>query len=545
VGSFLAAKVPVRAPKASADLLSIEGVKKYWQDSLPLRNSRTNYLVVPVGFDGIDFSLDDKQEIDWHGWKLHIVATPGHSRDHIAIKAQKGDSAPIIFCGDALSSPGKMWSPFTTDWDHWTDAGLKPSAESLRKLQDLKPAKLLPAHGEVLDKDAVAVLDKTAKAVEEVGFLKSFERFSKQRLGNAPEYRFLAKEQAESNGSKPWTKVSEHLWLTGNTYVLTSKEDHHFLVMDPWDKRSADQIAKLKADQKLGSMEVVMFSHAHYDHYDGIYHLSEYTGKDRDTLKVWTLDKASTPLVDPFLLRAPFIDVRPIKFDRLYKEGETAEWREYRFRFHHLPGQTEFTMGVECDIDGKRCLFTADNWFHQDQFSGSGGWMGLNRSSPLPYAASAKKVLGIAPEWVLAEHGGPFEFNEEDFKRRVKWGEVGGQAADEMCVNGDHRADWDPHRVHFEPILQKAKPGATIKGTLVVNNPLARKVKMSVTLEGRGLTTDQSWELEVPAKGSERRAVTVTVSETLATGRHIFVLATRQDGGPEGSDAFFAVDVEN
>src|SRR5262249_56802223 len=125
--------------------------------------------------------------------------------------------------------------------------GRSRAAESLGKLADLRPDVLLPAHGEPSTKDAGGVLTRSAEAVAEVAFLKSFERYTKQRLGNAPEYRFLAKEQAESNGSKPWSRVSEHLWLTGNTYVLASK-DNAFLVVDPWDKRSADQVARLKAD---------------------------------------------------------------------------------------------------------------------------------------------------------------------------------------------------------------------------------------------------------------------------------------------------------
>src|SRR5437660_56983 len=44
-GTFLAARVPVRAPVESAEWLTSEGVRKYWQESLPLRNSRTAYLV--------------------------------------------------------------------------------------------------------------------------------------------------------------------------------------------------------------------------------------------------------------------------------------------------------------------------------------------------------------------------------------------------------------------------------------------------------------------------------------------------------------------
>ena len=58
---------------------------------------------------------------------------------------------------------------------------------------------------------------------------------------------FLAKEQAASRTARSrGRKVSDHLWLTGNTYVLVSKDDKAFLVIDPWGQRSADQFAKLQ-----------------------------------------------------------------------------------------------------------------------------------------------------------------------------------------------------------------------------------------------------------------------------------------------------------
>src|SRR5262249_9755429 len=147
---------------------------------------------------------------------------------------------------------------------------------------------------------------------------------------------------------------------------------------------------------------------------------------------------------------------------------------------------------------------------HQDQFSGSGGWMGLNRSFPIPYSESAQQVLDAAPDWVLAEHGGAFEFSAEDFRRRVRWGKECARAADAGCVSGDLRRDWDPHRVRVEPILHKAGPGAEVKATLVAANPLPRKEKLTVTLEGRGLTDNQTWQLEVAGGGTERREVAVT-----------------------------------
>ncbi len=539
-GRYLADKVPVRAPKASADWLTPDGVRKYWKESLPLRNSNTAYLVLPEGLEGIDCSLTDGQTIDWHGWQLTVVESPGHSRDHVAYAARKGkDGQLLLFCGDDLAAPAKLWSPYTTDWDHWTDLGLKPTYQSLRKLADLKPAVLLPAHGEVIDQDAVGALTRTADAAQEVGFLKSFERYTKERLKNPPHYGFLAKEQAESNGSKPWSQISEHLYLTGNTYVLVSRDDAKpYMVIDPWDPHSAAQIPELQVEEKLGKVEVVMFSHAHYDHYDGIY-----TILDRDKPQVWTLDLVATPLANPYLLRAPFLDPRPVHFDKRPKDGDVLTWHEYRLRFHHLPGQTQFTMGVETTIDGKRCYFTADNFFHQDQFSGTGGWMGLNRSYPLPYAESAQKVLDAAPDWVLAEHGGAFEFNAEDFRRRVQWGKECKRAADAVCVSGSLLHDWDPSRVHVEPLVQKAKPGATLNATLVAANPLDHAEKLRVTLEGRGITEDRTWEFEVGPNGEVRKDFTLKLADTTPAGRNPLALRVRSGDAADGGDAFLVVDV--
>jgi glyoxylase-like metal-dependent hydrolase (beta-lactamase superfamily II) len=536
---LLAEKIPVRASKQAAEWLTPDNVRKYWQESIPLRHSRAAYLVAPLGLEGVDCSLQDGQKIEWRGWTIQVVGTPGHSRDHLAFAARKGKDGPLlVFSGDALASAGKLWTPYTTDWNHWTDEGLKPAAESLHKLAALKPARVLPAHGPVIAADAAAVLTKTADLTAEVGFMKSFERYTKQRLGNAPEYAFLAKSQAGSNGKEPWTMLSPHLFLTGNTYVITSK-DGPFLVLDPWGKLGADQIEKLRADRKLGDLEVMMFSHAHYDHYDGIYDLP-----NREKFQVWTLDRVAAPIADPFQWRAPFLDARPVKIDRRLKDGETAAWREYRFRFQFFPGQSEFSMAVHTTIDGKKCVFTADNFFHQDQFSGSGGWMGLNRSFPLPYAESAQKVLDAAPDWVLAEHGGAFEFNAEDFKRRVRWGQACATACDAVSPSGGHRRDWDPHHVHVEPLLQKAKPGDTVKVLLVANNPLGQAAKFSASVLGRELLGEQTIALEVPMKSSGQREFSVRLSEKAPVGRHVFVLRVLENDEPDSSDAFFVIDVE-
>jgi glyoxylase-like metal-dependent hydrolase (beta-lactamase superfamily II) len=527
VGKYLAAKVPVLAAPESAEWLAPDAVAKYWEKSIPLRDSRTSYFVVPVGFDGIEYTLKKGHQITLGPWTLTVVPTAGHSRDHVAFAVNKSGrpAGPLVFTGDAVSTKCKLWTPFTTDWDHWTDAGLKPAAESVHRIAGLKPSKLFPSRGSEWDEkqslgDWLTVVEERLKMA---GDAKSFEKFVGK---DAREYDFLVpKEQIASGGDKPWARVSPHLWLTGNTYVLTSKEANACLVLDPWGQRAVDQVAKLRKDENLGPVEVVTFSHAHYDHFDGVYTLP-----GKDAYKVWALDRVAEPLKEPFKYRAPFLDSRPITFDKELKDGDTATWREYAFRFHHFPGQSEFTCAIEATIDGKKCLFTADNFFHVKQFSGSGGWMGMNRSFPSVYGKSADKVLAIKPEWILAEHGGPYVFNEKDYQLRSLWGDFASEQCDKVCVSGKHRLDWNPHRVSVEPVLVKAKPRQTVTAKVRVEPGQ----KLTVALDGRGVVPDavlaDKLTLAVPADAKK--------------GRHVFAVRARDADGAEVADAFFAVDVE-
>jgi glyoxylase-like metal-dependent hydrolase (beta-lactamase superfamily II) len=498
--------------------------------------------VLPEGVPGVDCTLADGKAFAFGQWNITPIATPGHSRDHFAFHVQpaadvKGPN--YLFAGDAIHSRGKLWTPYTTDWDHWTDVGLKPTAESLRKLAKLQTTLLLPAHGPIIRDDIAKTLTDTADAVDEAAFMKSFERFTKQRLKDEPKYDFLVpKEQIASGGDKPWAKVADRLWITGNTYVLQSKTTDGIFVLDPWGQRSADQVEKLRKDEKLGAVELVAFSHAHYDHFDGIHVL-----KGGDKCEVWSLDLVASPLKEPNRYRAPFLDPRPIKFTKELKDGETAMWGGYTLKFHHLPGQSYFTSGIETTIDGKRCLFTADNFFHQDQFSGTGGWMGLNRSYPSVYGTSAKKVLDLAPERILAEHGGPYTFSAEDYKRRVKWGEAAAKATDALCVSGNHQWDWNPNRVEFEPHLQTAKPGDAVQATLRVNNTSAKAQTVTLHIRGRGIVTDATETFTLNAGTSKQTAVALKVSATAKPGRHIIEVQSRDSAGPHGSDCYFAIDV--
>ena len=524
-GRYPTAKV--RAPKLSAEWIDPKSVTKFWKESVPLRNSRTGYFVHPTGIDGIDCDLVDGTKIDWQGLTIEVIATPGHSVDHVSFLVNGH-----LFCGDAITSTGKLWTAYTTEWDHWTDVGLKPAAASVRRMMDEGVMHLHPARGSLSSLPQIN-LAKAAERIDTVGFHKSYERFTNQ-LGDVPEYKQLVpKEQVASGGDKPWIKVSDSLWITGNTYVLKSKDSGGVMVLDPWGQRSVDQIAKLREAEKLGPVELVMFSHAHFDHFDGVYTLPE-----KGKYKVWALDLVAMPLVDPFSYRAPFLDSRPIAFDKIHRHGDVAEWNEYSFKFRHLPGQTVFTSSIECTIDGKRCLFTADNFFHHTQFSGTGGWMGLNRSSPLQYSFSAKQVKELRPDWVLAEHGGPFEYNAEDFTRRIAWGEAAYKSQSASGHFGKPGLDWDPHCVTVLPVAVKVKPGDVVPFTI----PVPDCGQATIMLMGRGIIDTQSWDI-LAQKTDQTKRFNVTIPMDTKPDRYVFVLKVQRAEG-EVCDPTIVIDVE-
>jgi glyoxylase-like metal-dependent hydrolase (beta-lactamase superfamily II) len=535
--AFVAKGVPVLAPRLSAAWLTPKGVAEHWEKVLPRptpgkepklhdRSFDTwEYFVPAEGVEGIQCTLEPGQRLSWRGWSIEVVATPGHSKDHVSYLARRGGRV-LLFSGDAIAAPGKLATPFTSDWDHHTGKGLRATAESLRVLADVRPQQVFPEHGVPF---AGQGLSETAVAVDEAAFLKSYESFSKERRGHPPAVRFLDSTQVATAGERPWSRLSEHLYLSGNTYVVASREKALWVV-DAYGEQLAEKIRELQEQRGLGAVERVTVSHGHNDHYLGVYRL-----KDRESFQVWVLDEVAAPTSDPSRYSAPALDPRPLRVDRVLHDGESASWREYTLKFHHLPGQTRFHSGIEVEIDGKRCFLTGDNFFHADQFGGSGGWSGFNRGLPDGYARSAAKVLSARPDWILAEHGGAMEFQEEDWRRRVSWAEEASRAADRLSPSGDHHRDWDPHRVRVEPFILRAGADGALRAEIVLASGAEPLV---VRLEGRGYFPDQSIRI-----ASSRTPFATRLTRPIAS-RTIFPLRVTRGEGPEadGSDAYFVLE---
>jgi glyoxylase-like metal-dependent hydrolase (beta-lactamase superfamily II) len=264
----------------------------------------------------------------------------------------------------------------------------------------------------------------------------------------------------------------------------------------------------------------------------------------RDQFQVWTVGPVADVIGDPGRFRAPYVDARIVKTDRRLKHEESLNWREYRLTAYHLPGQTVFAMGVEVEVDGKKCFFTGDNVYHVDQYSGSGGWSGFNRGLPGGYARSAQRILDGRPDWVLAEHGGAFEFNAEDFRRRVRWAEKAAAAADALSPSGNHGHDWDPHRIQVEPFLIAGIPGRTVKVQLVVANPTTHERTLTIVSTRPDVVVGREVEITVPANAQKRQEIEWNVNGKLKKGRYVVPLVAREGDTQDAADTIFVLEVE-
>ena len=90
---------------------------------------------------GVDRELEEGDRLDLgQGQVLRVVWTPGHAQGHIALWLERSG---ICLCGDVVASRGTILIQVP-------DGHMGQYLSSLRRLRDLEPKALVPAHGEVI-----------------------------------------------------------------------------------------------------------------------------------------------------------------------------------------------------------------------------------------------------------------------------------------------------------------------------------------------------------------------------------------------------------
>ena len=89
--------------------------------------------------------LRDSEVLAAGGTRLRAIHTPGHAADHFCFL---DESSRDLFCGDLARIGGTVVIPASTG------GSLREYLQSLRRIRDLAPVRLLPAHGPVIEQPA-------------------------------------------------------------------------------------------------------------------------------------------------------------------------------------------------------------------------------------------------------------------------------------------------------------------------------------------------------------------------------------------------------
>lgn len=108
--------------------------------------------------------VEDGERLKVGGTWLEVVATPGHTRDHLSLRLPTG----AVLTGDHVLGRG-------TSVVAWPDGDLTAYLESLRRMLELGPDAMYPGHGPELLDDPSAVLT----------YYREHRRFRERQIINA------------------------------------------------------------------------------------------------------------------------------------------------------------------------------------------------------------------------------------------------------------------------------------------------------------------------------------------------------------------------
>ena len=339
---------------------------------------------------------------------IRVIATPGYSPDAVSYLIEASGQR-IICTGDLIYGEGQLLDLFSLQdaipelkvrGYHGYAARAEALINSLRKVADLKPDALLPAHGPIIANPARAIAQLIARLQ---GFLQShFETDALRWYFGEESHRIRSRAVGRPLDVMPMAEqqaLPPDILAIGNSRILVSKTGAAFLV-DAGYRGTLPELRRLKEAGQIKQLDGIWITHYHDDHTDYANDIAAEFGAP-----VYFTRAMAEVIARPSAFRLPCLTTRPIARPSPKDDSETLQWNEWKLTFWNFPGQTLYHGGlVARRDDGQTYLFVGDSFTP----SGMDDYCMQNRDYLRPgagYDLCLSRIASLPPDtWLMNQH---------------------------------------------------------------------------------------------------------------------------------------------
>ena len=511
----------------------------------------SSYVRPPIQPIQLHRSFAKMDTFTWHGYEFRCLDTPGNSPGSMTYLV-KHRGRWLAFCGDVMLDGAHMHNWFDTEWDYGFAAGIYALHNSAALLEDFDPVVLLPSHGPVVRKPKPQLQE----------FQKKLRRLERLLVRGYPVKTFAAANQ--DRVSRP-TSVP-HLWQVtphlfkfkgpnfSPNFALILADSGHGLVVDCGllDVAFLDKSIELMR-QRLGlkKIDATIITHMHGDHLLEAPHL-----RDKYGAQIWTLDRIADKFEHPgrYNYAAPVQTYGKrfdsVQIDRVFKSGETFQWEGYKFTVDWMPGQTEFALCLNGDIDGRKVAFTGDNIFADPADPNQTGHEAVvaHNSGIFEegYIYAADYLRRLKPDLIIGGHSFVMDRPAALIERFHKWAVDMRATFQTLSADEDYRYWFDPFWVRAEPYRVTLQSGQSDEVLLYVRNFRNGEQEHRIEIHTPSGLIAEPAVLEGRLHGDSQEAFPVCLKAAgdAQTGVAIVTLDVTVDGRRYGEWFDFIVEVE-
>ncbi|MCC6508155.1 MAG: MBL fold metallo-hydrolase [Pirellulaceae bacterium] len=371
----------------------------------------------------VDHWVKDGDSIQWQELKLDVISTPGYPPGAVSYAATI-DGQKTVFTGDLIYGDGQLLDLYSYQdaipeanirGYHGYAGRLASLVTSLRKVAALKPDRLVPARGPVIDKPAEAI----NRLIERVQALyKNYLStnalhwyFKEERMRQCGERILGSAASVELMPYSLHEKAPDWIFENATSRVLISEAGAGFLIDCGYD-RVIEAVQKLIDSGLIKRVEGIFVTHYHDDHTDRVQAAAE-----RFQCPVYATEEYVDILKNPQAYHMPAMTDIPIKNVTSLTSGHVMKWHEFELTFHYFPGQAYYHGALLVRREQDRPVF-----FIGDALAPSGidDYCLQNRNlvdAQSGYNLCFQKLQAIKePIWLINEHI-PFVFQFTEAER--------------------------------------------------------------------------------------------------------------------------------